>query len=130
MTAISSLTCNKFSLCVQYWLNPNTDKEYICTRHMHLPMTPRPTPPYLGLSPKKPIFWDLPLNLKQSFQLRKIDALPSMHPAHFTCRDQCGVILSEGAARQNRSYGNQNLTHKVSDNLPLVSRKVVALCCL
>ena len=30
--------------------------------------------------------------------------------------------------RPNRSYGNQNLTHKVSDNLPLVSEKVVALC--
>merc|ERR1712101_19313 len=32
------------------------------------------------------------------------------------------------ALRQNRSYGNQNLTQKVSDNLPLVSKKVVALC--
>ena len=95
----------------------------ICTRQG----LPDP-PPYLGLSPKKTIFWDLPLNLKQSFQLRKIDALRSMHPAHFARRDQSGVILSEGAARQNRSYGNQNLTHKVSCNLPLVSRKVVALC--
>ena len=38
------------------------DKEYICTRHMHPPRTPRPLP-YLGLSPKKtPLFWRLPLN--------------------------------------------------------------------
>ena len=51
----------------------------ICTRRG----LPDPPTPYLGLSPKKNNFWDLPLNLKQSFQLRKIDALWSMHPAHF-----------------------------------------------
>ena len=95
---------------------------------MHTARTPRPPHPYLGQSPKKNNFWDLPLNLKQSFQLRKIDALLSMHPPHFARQDQSGVILSEGATRQNRSYGNQNLTHKVSCNLPLVSGKVVALC--
>ena len=83
-------------------------KENICTRHMHTARTPGPPP--------------------QVFQLRKMDALRSMHPAHFTRRDQIGVILSEGAARQNRSYINQNLTHKVSDNLPSVNEKVVALC--
>ena len=35
---------------------------------------------------------------------------------------------AEGAARPNRSYGNQNLTHKVSCNLPWASGKVVPLC--
>ena len=38
---------------------------------MHLPRTPGPPPPYLGLSPKKTFFWDLPLNLKQSFSTQK-----------------------------------------------------------
>ena len=76
---------------------------------MHTARTPRPPPP-------------------QVFQLRKIDGLRSMHPAHFARRDQSGVILSEGAVRQNRSYRNQYLTHKVSCNLQLVSGKVVALC--
>merc|ERR1711895_320939 len=80
---------------------------------------PDPPTPYLGLSPKKPIFWDLPLNIKQSFQLRKIDTLRSMHPAHFARWDQSGIILSKGAARQNRSYENQNLTH--SELQPTIS---------
>ena len=60
-------------------------KKGLPKKHKEL-RTPGP-PPYLGLSPKKTIFWDIPLNLKQSFQLRKIDALRSMHPAHFARRD-------------------------------------------
>ena len=38
---------------------------------MHLARTAGPPPPYLGLSPKKLIFWDLPINLKQSFSTKK-----------------------------------------------------------
>ena len=39
------------------------------------------------------------------------------------------AFLKKSEKSQNRSYGNQNLTQKVSDNLPLVSKKVIDYIC-
>ena len=54
------------------WIGP----EIWQGKYMHQAYAPSedsrtPPTPYLGLSPKKPIFWDLPLNLKQSFSTQK-----------------------------------------------------------